>query len=186
MKRLMNWFSKCTRSSRPKNLRPRMTKEKSFETLESREVFSAEPLPVLMVLADRQDFFISEVIEMRSSLEADGMGGRAEPMAQRTDTEQPKEKPIDQSMAEAERKEYSAIAFVGGWGASAYQYAYNDPDTSASSQGGVWRTTNFDTGKFEPVFGDGGGGDDLLIGGVTTLADHDAALTSLMETWAKL
>ena len=33
--------------------------------------------------------------------------------------------------------EYSAIAFVGGWGSSMYQYAYNDPNVRPPAAGSL-------------------------------------------------
>jgi hypothetical protein len=40
----------------------------------------------------------------------------------------------DLSLAEAQASDIKAgITFVGGWGASAYQYAYNDPNASRPS-----------------------------------------------------
>ena len=41
--------------------------------LESRDLLAADPLPVLMVLADRQDFYYREYGETRIGLEAAGM-----------------------------------------------------------------------------------------------------------------
>jgi len=43
-----------------------------FETLESRNPLAADPLPVLMVLADRQDFYYRDYGETRIGLEAGG------------------------------------------------------------------------------------------------------------------
>jgi len=40
--------------------------------LESRDLLAADPLPVLMVLADRQDFYYREYGETRIGLEAGG------------------------------------------------------------------------------------------------------------------
>ena len=41
--------------------------------LESRDLLAADPLPVLMVLADRQDFYYREYGETRIGLEAAGV-----------------------------------------------------------------------------------------------------------------
>lgn len=42
--------------------------------------------------------------------------------------------PLSLTKATTDRaSDYSAIAFVGGWGSSMYQYAYNDPTYDAAS-----------------------------------------------------
>ena len=43
------------------------------ESLEPREVFSADPLPVLLVTADERDFYFQEYHDTRHSLEAAGL-----------------------------------------------------------------------------------------------------------------
>jgi hypothetical protein len=72
----------------------------AVESLETRNLMAAAPLPVLMVLPNR-DFFAHE-------------SG-------------------DKQLVAEVAKNYSAIAFVGGWGASSYQYAFSGADSSAVS-----------------------------------------------------
>lgn len=95
------------------------------------------PLPVLLVIADRQDFHYREYADTRRALEGAGVpvevaatttepawpeSGSGEPAAS-----DPSVTP-DLRLREVDPAGYSAIAFVGGWGSSAYQYAYNDPN----------------------------------------------------------
>jgi putative intracellular protease/amidase len=97
---------------------------------------SSSPLPVLMVLPN-QDFYYREYSETRRSLEASRVPvkvaaattARAIPMS---GTGQPTGSDggvvPDLALVAASSKEYSAVVFVGGWGSSMYQYAYNDPN----------------------------------------------------------
>jgi putative intracellular protease/amidase len=97
---------------------------------------SSSPLPVLMVLPN-QDFYYREYSDTRGSLEASRVAvkvtaattARAIPMH---GTGEPTGSDggvvPDLALAVASAKEYSAIVFVGGWGASSYQYAFNDPN----------------------------------------------------------
>lgn len=113
----------------------------SVERLEKREVFSAEPLPVLMVLADKQDFYYREYAETRQSLEDRGL--TAVVAATTRDTTYPHPGTgqgatsgavnPDLALSDVNPDDFSAIVFVGGWGASMYQYAYNDPNSDGSS-----------------------------------------------------
>jgi putative intracellular protease/amidase len=91
----------------------------------------SRPLPVLMVIAN-QDFYYREYADTRASLEAAGVpvavaaatdticrphwnsgqgadGGLVDP---------------DLAVSRADAADYSAVVFVGGWGASSYQYAF--------------------------------------------------------------
>ena len=93
-------------------------------------------LPVLLVIADQRDFHYQEYNDTRRSLEASGLAvkvaattiARSIPFP---NTGQPAGTDggivPDLPLANVNAKDYSAIAFVGGWGSSMYQYAYNDP-----------------------------------------------------------
>jgi len=96
----------------------------------------SRPLPVLMVIAN-QDFYYQEYGDTRRSLEASGLdvvvaAATTETCRPSPGTGQPRgsdgavlpDLPLDQ----ADSEDYSAIVFVGGWGSSMYQYAYNDPN----------------------------------------------------------
>ena len=92
--------------------------------------------PVLMVLANR-DFYYQEYSETRRALEASGLAVKvaAATTARSVPTPgtgQPNGSDggvvPDLALAGASSKDYSAIVFVGGWGSSMYQYAYNDPN----------------------------------------------------------
>jgi putative intracellular protease/amidase len=87
----------------------------------------AEPQPVLLVIAN-QDFHHAEYAAARASLEARGLpvmvaageSRLARPQGVRTgNAVRP-----DTTMKSASADDYSAIVFVGGWGASSYQYAF--------------------------------------------------------------
>ena len=95
------------------------------------------PLPVLLVIANR-DFYFQEYINTRRSLEAAQLTvkvaaattARAVPSP---NTGQPAGTDAgvmpDLPLSKASSHDYSAIVFVGGWGSSMYQYAYNDPNS---------------------------------------------------------
>ena len=89
------------------------------------------PQPVLMVIADR-DFYFREYSDPRLALEAAGV-----PVVVAAANRTPATPHLntgygigngtvtpDLTVAEADAANYSAIAFVGGWGASMYQYAF--------------------------------------------------------------
>ena len=78
------------------------------ESLETRDLMAAAPLPVLMVLADHHDF----------CCEPHGETLRA---------------------ADAPTKEYSAIAFVGGWGSSMDQSAFEANDLALLATLAQWQ-----------------------------------------------
>lgn len=113
----------------------------SLERLEKREVFSAEPLPFLMVVADKQDFYFREYAETRQALEERGL--RVVVAATTRDTTFPHPGTgqgstsgavtPDLALSDVNPNHYSGVAFVGGWGASMYQYAYNDPNSDGTT-----------------------------------------------------
>jgi len=41
--------------------------------------------------------------------------------------------PLNHSMGSDRASDYSAIAFVGGWGSSMYQYSFNDPSLDSTT-----------------------------------------------------
>jgi putative intracellular protease/amidase len=102
----------------------------------------SDPLPVLLVIANR-DFYYQEYAETRLGLEAGGAevvvaagsrslctphwgsgqgadGGYVMP---------------DVAITDAGASDYSAIVFVGGWGASSYQYAFSGTYANAAYNG---------------------------------------------------
>jgi putative intracellular protease/amidase len=98
----------------------------------------AKPKPVLMVIAN-QDFYYQEYNDVRASLEAQGLDVVV--AAATTEVARPqgpgrRVRP-DIALTDVEAEGYSGIAFVGGWGASSYQYAfpgtYNEPAYRPSS-----------------------------------------------------
>ena len=125
-----NWFApwKNARRSVPPRHRPRL----QLESLESRNLMAADPLPVLLVIADQRDFYYQEYSDTRLGLER--AGTRVEVAATTTNPAFPHAgtgegadgglvRP-DIALAEVDADNYSAIAFVGGWGSSMYQYAF--------------------------------------------------------------
>jgi putative intracellular protease/amidase len=107
------------------------------EALESRDLMSANPLPVLLVLADQRDFYYREYHDTRLSLETAGVGvvvaaTTTNPTIPHGNSGQPAGSSgavtPDIALAQVDAADYSAIAFVGGWGSSMYQYAYSDPN----------------------------------------------------------
>ncbi|UUO06947.1 hypothetical protein M4951_01225 [Blastopirellula sp. J2-11] len=91
----------------------------------------SEPLPVLMVIAN-QDFYYQEYADTRASLEAAGISVVV--AAATLDTASPHVNSgegvdggyvqPDLTLFDASAVDYSTIVFVGGWGSSQYQYAY--------------------------------------------------------------
>ncbi|QDU19216.1 DJ-1/PfpI family protein [Urbifossiella limnaea] len=109
----------------------------SLEPLEGRDLLSASPLPVLLVIADQQDFYYREYADTRAAVEAQGVNvvvaaSTTNPSTPHANTGQPAGAPgtvvPDVALGTVDAADYSAIAFVGGWGASMYQYAYSDPN----------------------------------------------------------
>lgn len=95
------------------------------------------PLPVLLVIADAADFHYREYADTRRSLEAAGVPVQVAATTTARSVPHPNTgEPAgtdggvvpDLALSEVVPGSYSAIAFVGGWGSSQYQYAYNDPD----------------------------------------------------------
>ena len=88
---------------------------------------AAAPKPVLLVIANR-DFYYQEYADTRRGLEERGVavqgadGGVVTP---------------DVAIADADAADYSAIVFVGGWGASSYQYAFSGTYSNAAYNGAV-------------------------------------------------
>jgi len=95
----------------------------------------ADPKPVLMVIAN-QDFYWQEYATTRAQLEAAGL--EVVVAAATTETAHPQgpqlwpEVKPDLSLSDVKPEDHSAIVFVGGYGASAYQYdfpgSYDEPD----------------------------------------------------------
>ena len=105
------------------------------------------PLPVLMVIANR-DFYYQEYADTRASLEGEGIavvvaaattrraiphGGNPRWLVH-----------IDRALGDVDAADYSAIVFVGGWGSSAYQYAFSGTYSNPAYNGDpvVKRTVN--------------------------------------------
>jgi putative intracellular protease/amidase len=116
-----------------------------FDGIDGEVLERARPLPVLLVIADQQDFYFKEYADTRLALEQAGL----EVQVAATTTARSVPHPgtgepagtdggvvPDLGLADVKPGAYSAIAFVGGWGSSMYQYAYNDPN-------GDGRTDNF-------------------------------------------
>lgn len=88
---------------------------------------AAAPLPVLLVIANK-DFHYADYAATRAALEARGLAVVV--AAGETRTALPQSGGIgtavrpDLALARASEARYSAIVFVGGWGASSYQYAF--------------------------------------------------------------
>lgn len=110
-------------------------------TLASDDVPAASPLPVLLVIADQQDFYFREYNETRVALETQGLqvvvaATTTSPSFPHPGTGQGSGSGMvtpDVALGQVDQSQYSAIAFVGGWGASQYQYAYNDPDFNGTT-----------------------------------------------------
>ena len=106
-------------------------------TLFSPSVVRAEPLPVLMVIAN-QDFWYQEYATVRKGLQALGLPVVVAAGSTATATPQaPDRRRIvtpDVAVTEVRASDYSAVVFVGGWGASSYQYAFSGTYASLSYQ----------------------------------------------------
>lgn len=103
------------------------------ETLEIRRVMSADQvLPVLLVIADSQDFYYQEYDHTRQGLESLGITVHVGAVTTNPSTAHPGTGQgwgdgivvPDIALADVDVSNYSAIAFVGGWGSSMYQYAF--------------------------------------------------------------
>lgn len=129
-----NWLRQLVRGRRSSPKRHRKTRRPSgLESLESRSLMSADPLPVLLVIADQQDFYYREYGDTRLSLEEAGV--EVQVAATTTNRSVPHAntgEPAgtdggvtpDIALSQVNPDDYSAIVFVGGWGSSMYQYAF--------------------------------------------------------------
>jgi putative intracellular protease/amidase len=90
-------------------------------------VTAAEPLPVLLVIANK-DFHYADYAATRASLEARGLpvvvaAGESR-LAQPQGVGSGVAVRPDLVLSRVSAGQYSAIVFAGGWGASSYQYAF--------------------------------------------------------------
>jgi putative intracellular protease/amidase len=121
-----------TSSRRGRNSRRLRLCDQPTEVLEQRRVLSADTLPVLMVIADQQDFYYQEYNDTRNSIEAAGLtvdvaATTTAPSTPHWNSGQGAGDGIvvpDLTLASVNEDDYSAIVFVGGWGSSMYQYAF--------------------------------------------------------------
>ena len=110
-------------------------------------VILLSPLPVLLVIADQQDFYFQEYNDTRNALLSRGV-----PVTVAATTTNPSIAHAGSgqgsgsgvvvptiALANADPANYSAIAFVGGWGSSMYQYAFNDPNLEELATFGLVR-----------------------------------------------
>jgi putative intracellular protease/amidase len=106
-------------------------------TLFSPSVVRAEPLPVLMVIAN-QDFWYKEYAAVRKELAARGLpvvvaaGSTADAIPQESGLR--RTVTPDVLVSEVSPEDYSAVVFVGGWGSSSYQYGGGTYDPSVYQQ----------------------------------------------------
>lgn len=138
-------FRKAT-SIRRKN-RPAPTCA-DLQTLEQRTVLTASALPVLLVIADRQDFYYREYSETRQSLENAGLTVQVAASSTLPSYPHPGsgqapgtsgEVVPDLTLNQVRSADYSALVFIGGWGSSMYQssafpgdYAFDHYDGNAA------------------------------------------------------
>ena len=107
-------------------------------TLVSPSLVRAEPLPVLMVIAN-QDFYYQEYASVRNELAARGLrvvvaaGSTSDAIPQATSSPRGIVTP-DVALSDVSAADYSAVVFVGGWGASSYQYAFSGTYQSLAHQ----------------------------------------------------
>ena len=100
-------------------------------TIADNDAPTAAPLPVLIVISNN-DFYFQEYADPRAQLEAAGVpvvvaAGRRElstPHANSGQGTSSGQVMPDIALADVNAANYSAIVFVGGWGASQYQYAF--------------------------------------------------------------
>lgn len=141
------WFG--SNSAKPRSARGRhVGSSLQVETLESRDLMSASPLPVLLVIADQQDFFFKEYNDTRTSLLAKDVDVIVAATTTNISTPHANSGQIeagvtglvtpDIALGDVNPADYSAIAFVGGWGSSMYQYAYNDPNLDGVLDNWYW------------------------------------------------
>jgi putative intracellular protease/amidase len=135
----------------------------NLESMESRDLMSNTPLPVLLVIADQRDFFYQEYGDTRNSLTAAGVpvvvaATTTAPSTPHAQSGQGSSSGIvtpDIALGTANAANYSAIAFVGGWGASRYQYAFNDPNFNGINDNSYFNSfyngdTNLNDGIIAP------------------------------------
>lgn len=121
-----------------------------LENLETRNLMSASPSPVLMVIAN-QDFYYKEYADTQAALVREGVdvvvaGPTTVPAVPHANSGQVEAGVSglvtpDIAIADADASDYSAIVFVGGWGSSMYQYAYNDPNLDGVTDNLYWNNT---------------------------------------------
>lgn len=141
MKWLSSWLGRRgagARKARPERSSARRRRALSpVESLESRALMAADTLPVLMVIADQHDFYYQEYGDTRQAIEAAGLDVRVAATTTLRSLPHPNTgEPAgtdggvtpDIALANVNPSDYSAIAFVGGWGSSMYQYAFSDPN----------------------------------------------------------
>jgi putative intracellular protease/amidase len=103
---------------------------------------ASEPLPVLLVIAN-QDFYYQEYADTRAGLEAGGASvvvaaARQDWCVPHWNSGQGSDGGVvmpDVAITDADASDYSAIVFVGGWGASSYQYAFEGTYYNAAYNG---------------------------------------------------
>lgn len=99
----------------------------TFAALPTPAPAASSPLPVLLVIAN-QDFYYRDYAAVRSGLQTRGLevvvaAGEARlAQPQRAGGGLPVQP--DRALSNVDAGDYSAIVFVGGWGASSYQYAF--------------------------------------------------------------
>lgn len=106
------------------------------------EVATVRPLPVLIVIANNE-FYYTEYSAPRAALEEVGIpvvvgAGRrvlSTPHANTGYTSGNGAVMPDIALADARASDYSAIVFVGGWGAAQYQYAFPGTYSNAAYNG---------------------------------------------------
>lgn len=128
-------------------------------------MMATDTLPVLLVIADQRDFYYQEYADTRRGLEAEGLEVRvAATTTARSVPHSGTGEPAgtdggvtpDIALSEVNAGDYSAIAFVGGWGSSMYQYAYNDPNLDGVTDNYYFNThyngdNNLDDGQIDPT-----------------------------------
>src|SRR5262245_36365001 len=94
-------------------------------TAQSPAFADSSPMPVLMVIAN-QDFYYREYADTRASLEGEGMDVVVAAATTRLAIPHGRNPRVQPSLAvsDVDASDYSAIVFVGGWGSSMYQYAF--------------------------------------------------------------
>ncbi|MFM8478020.1 MAG: cadherin domain-containing protein, partial [Planctomycetaceae bacterium] len=102
----------------------------ALQSLEQRTVLSAQTLPVLLVVADRQDFYYREYSETRLSLENAGLTVHVAASTTQPTFPHPGSGQApgssgqvnpDLALSSVQATNYSAMVFIGGWGSSMYQ-----------------------------------------------------------------